>query len=101
MHVQEFTHLKCCHSHLGSNRVAAVGAAMLAAADGEHDLQAVQQVSCGGAQSRQGATSALRPTVCPRCTWRCRMVATASGAEDLWCCLYSVRSTASGQGSAL
>ena len=49
LHVHQFTHLKCCNGHLGSNRVAAVGAAMLAAANGEHNLQAVQQGSCGSA----------------------------------------------------
>ena len=81
--VADAAHLKCCHSHLGSDRIAAVGAAMLATADGEHDLQAVQQGSCGAAHSRQGAGSALRPTVCPRCEWRCRLVGNAPEAEQL------------------
>ena len=83
LHVQQFTHLKCCYSHLGSNRVAAVGAAMLAAADGEHDLQAVQQGSCACTQNSHGAVTALGLTVCPRCKRRCRIVADASEAEQL------------------
>ena len=70
---------------------------MLAAADGQHDLQAVQQGSFGRAHQRQGVGSALRPTVCPRCEGRCRMVADAPEAEQLQCCLYNVRGTATGQ----
>ena len=63
LHTSQSTHLKCCHSHLSSNRIAAVGAAMLATADGQHDLRTEQDGSCRHAHQSQGAGSALRPIV--------------------------------------